>query len=128
MEDGTYRYAIPTPGQENVFQPDEVVINEVSSIGLPDTPCNGAEYVEMANNGPNAVDLSGYLLYGSTGASGADAYRFDADASTTEISPYSFFLLCRNVPGSFQFEIGDTDTLSLEDADGTIVSTTGALG
>jgi CotH kinase protein/Lamin Tail Domain len=97
-----------------------IIINEIAPKGTSDV-CAGQDWIELYNNGSEAVDLSSqYILYDERG-NGPDAFRFPSFAL---MEPQSYLVLCTNVknsngladvpdPSSPQFGIGGEDTLTL---------------
>jgi hypothetical protein len=105
--DGTFQYAAPTPYEENAFQAEEVVINEVADTGAAGSVCDGEDYIELKNIGPNQANLNGFAL------SLSDVANPFTIGTDTIIDPYAFLVLCKGVRGSFTFDIGASDTVSL---------------
>ena len=99
-----------------------IVITEVAPKGSAGT-CGGEDWIELHNDGDAAVDLAGYKLHDDKGVAHVDTYTF-ADSS---IAADEFKLLCGDSAGNFQFGIGGEDTVTLLDASGATVDTTGAL-
>eukprot|EP00550_Attheya_septentrionalis_P001440 CAMPEP_0198290210 /NCGR_PEP_ID=MMETSP1449-20131203/8148_1 /TAXON_ID=420275 /ORGANISM="Attheya septentrionalis, Strain CCMP2084" /LENGTH=617 /DNA_ID=CAMNT_0043988685 /DNA_START=33 /DNA_END=1886 /DNA_ORIENTATION=- len=121
---GKFLYAAPTPGAQNKFQADEVVINEVASESVNNV-CKGKDFVELANIGSNVADISNWLIHDDRGhgKNGTEEYIFAAD---TKMAPQSFMLLCNNKE-TFRFGIAGRDTITLVDANKQVVSTPGPL-
>ena len=109
-----------------------VRINEVSDHGTP-SACDGEDWVELSlpATATSPVDLStGYVLHDDQGADAEDALDFAALATGTlsPLEPGGYLLLCRgDGAGEFSFGIGGDDTVTLLDAEGGVVSTTGEL-
>lgn len=124
-ENGKYGWSKPTPGQPNVFESEElVVINEVADKIVP-SACDGtAEYIELFNRQDYQIDLGGYTLHDDKGADHSDVLTF---RSPTFIAPGEYLLLCEKAEGSFQFNIGSGDTITLIDPLGAVVSETPSL-
>lgn len=104
-----------------------VVVNEVSDKGTYNT-CGGTDdddgedFVELYNDGEDDVDLSEYVLHDDKGPDDDDALTF---LNGTVISADEYLLLCQEE--DFEFKIGGDDTVTLLDAGGTELSTTGVL-
>ena len=95
-----------------------IVISEVAYKGSPNA-CDGEDWVELYNSGPDPVDITNYTLHDDKGPDDEDAKLFgSADSSTVAAGGY--LLLCRDV--DFAFGVGGDDTVSLVDADGEVVS------
>jgi hypothetical protein len=110
-----------------------LVLNEVADSGvgvagfgntLP-TFCDGVDYVELKNIGPDPVDPSGYMLTDDNGPTDGDAYTFTAESATVGVG--EFLVLCKDAESSFVFGIGGSDTVTLYDAASVEMSTTGEL-
>lgn len=95
-----------------------VAISEVADKGS-DGVCDGEDWVELWNRGEAAVDLAGYQLADDKGFGDTDAYTFP-EGST--VAGSGFVVLCGKA--TFQFGIGGTDTVSLQDASGLLVDET----
>ena len=105
-----------------------VRISEVADKGSSGV-CSGDDWVELCNDGDETVDLTGYILHDDKGADDEDALTFSG--SSTTIAAGAFLLLCKDATGSFSkfsFGIGKSDTITLLDAGGLEVSTSGELG
>lgn len=100
-----------------------ILINEVADQGTADV-CNGNDWIELLPSEDATVDLAGFVLYDDNGPNDADAYIFP---SPTILNPGEHLLLCCKVEEGPQFGIGGSDTVTLADASGTVVSTTGPL-
>jgi CotH kinase protein/Lamin Tail Domain len=97
-----------------------VIINEIAPKGTSHF-CAGQDWIELYNNGSEAVDLSSnYILFDDRGDAG-DPFRF---TSFSPIEAQSYLVLCTNVknwngiadatdPRSPQFGIGKEDTITL---------------
>lgn len=121
MKTDEYLYAAPTPGEANIFQGAQVFINEVADKAVLGV-CNDEDYIELINAGPNPADITNFVLHDNKGPTDPDVYVFN---DTTIIPPQSFFLLCAQE--TFLFGVGGTDTVTLLDAAGAMVSTAGPL-
>jgi Lamin Tail Domain len=83
----------------------EIVVNEIASIGNG-AYCSGADYIELYNPDSTYVNIAGYVLSSSSG--------------TFTISPGAiipargFKTYCQSFPGSFMFNIGSKDTITLK--------------
>ena len=149
LNDGSMEYlpSLPTPKATNIFPSamyKQVVINEVANDGTYNV-CDGTDleagedYIELYNPGTEAVDLTGWVLHDDNGRFSSEAFTFSAavsSTSTTEVTtaaispspiigPGEYKLLCGDFTDSFQFGIGSSDTITLLDAEGLLVSTTG---
>ena len=148
--DGSMEYvpSLPTPKANNIFPSamyQQIVINEVANEGAYNV-CDGTDlepgedYIELYNPGTEAVDLTGWVLHDDNGPFNSDAFTFTAAVSSTTgvaevttaaispspiIKPGEYKLLCGDFTDSFQFNIGSSDTVTLLDAEGLLVSTTG---
>ena len=111
----------------------EVVVNEVADKGSFGV-CGGVsgvagtDWVELFNAGTSTVDLGGWKLHDNNGVSSAETLTFPAGST---IPAGAFLLLCQSsntsLANSFRFGISGTDTVTLVDASGSAVSTTGTL-
>ena len=82
--------------------------------------CDGKDFVELWNAGPDSVDLSNFTLADSKGWNDADAFTFPGGIV---IAPAARLLGCKDVHGGdfvFAFGIGDGDTVSLYAPDKTV--------
>jgi hypothetical protein len=100
-------------------------VNEVADSGAGSDSCDGEDYVELKNIGPDTVDPSGYMLTDEKGPTDGDAYKFPAESASIDVG--AILLLCKDAVGSFAFGIGGSDTVTLYDAASVEVSTTGEL-
>jgi hypothetical protein len=71
-----------------------LVVKEVADSGVPSF-CDGADYVELKNIGPNTVDPSGYMLTNNDGLTAGDAFRFPAESDNIDVG--EFLVLCKDV-------------------------------
>ena len=109
-----------------------VVISEIADKGTADA-CNGNnDWVELYNNGSDAVDLAGWILHDDKGPDDEEAFTFGSSSgSSNVIAAGEFLLLCMELEDdvnslSPQFGIGDTDTITLLDT--TTMSNTSSSG
>lgn len=123
---GIYSFAPPTPGAANAVSSDfKPVINEVAPAGTSNSSiCGGQPFVEILNTGVGALNLSGYVLHDSTGSISPTAFVFNG--ATPTIPALSFGVYCKGQ--TFQFDIESTDTISLSNSSGGVISTTGMIG
>lgn len=120
-----YAYAKPTPLAVNAFvstiPANTIVVNEVASTGVPGT-CNTEDYVELFYNtvSTSAVpfNLSGFVLHDDKGPLAVDRYTFPPSAT---ILPGQYIVICT------PFGIGGTDSVTLLDGTGAVVSESGKL-
>lgn len=106
-ENGSYRHYGPTPGNATStttagYSP--VVISEIADRPVANW-CDGHDYVELLNIGPEPVDFSGYVLHDSQGPSSAQAYTFPAGSI---IAPKQCLVFCQLT--TFQFELSQNTT------------------
>jgi hypothetical protein len=122
QDDGTYRYAEPTPDANNDFQDDfmMVVVNEVADKGVGTDVCSDEDYIELRNLGPNPVDLTGLVLSDSNGFQAG--YPIPQE---TIMGAQALLLFCKDA--SFSFGIGGTDSVTLYTPSEIVLSTTGQL-
>ena len=100
---------------------------QVSDKGTSNACPDKQDWVELQNTGSSVVSLSGFKLHDDNGADDSRAYVF-GDGSALEAG--AFVVLCNAVDGddqSPQFKIGGDDTITLLDAAGKLVSTSGQL-
>jgi hypothetical protein len=105
-----------------------VVVNEVADKGAFSTcggtaTSGGADYVELLNTGTSAVNLAGFTLHDDKGPLDLEAFKIPA----LTLAAGETIILCSGYVGSFQFGIGGNDAVTLLDASGVLVSTSGAL-
>lgn len=117
----------PAPPAPTPTSPSPARLNEVAdkscASACGDTRCGGNDWVEIFNPSTDrSVSLAGYVLSDSHGRDDADAYVFAADAT---LDAGAFAVLCK--PADFSFGIGSRDAVSLWDADGLLVDTTGLM-
>jgi len=101
-----------------------VWLTAVADKGSTDR-CDGEDWVELANIGDTEVALNGYTLHDDKGAGDSKAFLFGADNT---IAAGATITLCKDTEGSFEFGIGGDDTVTLRDANGEVVDTSGKLG
>ena len=110
------------------FASSAVVISEVADKGSSSQCGAGNEdWVELHNAGSASVSLAGWKLHDDKGPSDSKAFTF---SSTTPLAAGEYLLLCTRMDDaatSPQFKIGGDDTVTLLDASGAVVSSTGAL-
>ena len=100
---------------------------QVADKGTSNACPDKQDWVELQNTGSSAVSLSGFKLHDSNGPEDSRTYVF-GDRSALEAG--AFLVLCNAVDGddkSPQFKIGGDDTITLLDAAGKVVSTSGQL-
>jgi len=110
-------------------------INEVSDKGTSNT-CNGEDWIELyldgstnknSNGTSSTFDLTGYIIHDDKGPDDEDAFTMK---NGTMLISGEFLLLClggEDASISPQFAIGGDDQITLLDASGSIISTTGPL-
>jgi len=106
-----------------------VRINEIADKGSASV-CAGEDWVELFNPGSSSFNLSGFTLHDDKGTSDSNAFHFLPSSSVTIIGPDSYVLLCtrsESVSVSPKFKIGGSDTITLRNPDGDVVSTSGEL-
>ncbi|WP_417507278.1 lamin tail domain-containing protein [Microbacterium sp.] len=108
---GAFVLAHSTPGAANSCVMPDVVINEIESNG--DT----TDWVEVANTGSTAVDLSGWSVMDSD-PSGHAGETTPLPAGTT-LQPGAYFVF--DQPANFVFGLGNGDTVTVRDANGNTV-------
>jgi hypothetical protein len=115
-EGSGYLYAEPTPDAENAFQAEnQVVVNEAADKGAGSDVCNGEDYIELKNLGPNPAALDGFVLSNDGGFVGG--YTI----TNTIIGAEALMLFCG--VETFSFGIGGTNAVTFFDP----LSTTGTL-
>lgn len=97
---------------EDAASKSTVVINEVES----DAPNNGNDWVEIANIGSEAVDLSGWYLTDNKGEKRKTEGETTPLAERTVLEPGAFLVLEETV--NFDFGLGRADTAILYDGNG----------
>jgi Lamin Tail Domain len=124
LPDGSYAMGPPSPNAANAVP--VAVINEVAPAGTSDTSiCGGGPFIEIANVGAGSFSLSGFKLYNASsfGPNSPTAYTFGAGDS---VAFGGFAVFCKGT--TFQFDIAQNDVITLRNANGQDVSTTGAIG
>ena len=102
-----------------------IIINEVADKGTTNACADKQDWVELHNAGSSAVSLAGFKLHDDNGPDDSSAYVFPSDA---KLKPGAFLVLCSQVGNkSPQFKIGGDDTITLRNAAGEVVSTSGPL-
>ena len=102
-----------------------VLINEVAYKGSTVGSCDGEDWVELFNNDSSSstpTSLDNYILHDDKGPADDKAYIFPTGVT---IVPGEYKVLCKGA--DFAFGIGSTDTITLVDTSGAIVSTSGPL-
>jgi len=100
-----------------------VLVNEVADKGSPNV-CDGADWIELLNAGPDAIDLDGYTLHDDKGPTDAEAFAF---GTSTVLGAGDYLLLCAGTAESeVPFGIGGTDQVTLRDPGGAVASSTGS--
>jgi len=101
-------------------------INEIADKGS-DGVCEGEDWIELFNDSPNDVQLEGYVLHD-------DQYPENAEknftfAAGTVLAGGAYDVLCCDGDGITRpaFKVGKSDTVTLLDASGNVVSTSGKL-
>lgn len=97
---------------EDAASKSTVVINEVES----DAPNKGNDWVEIANIGSEAVDLSGWYLTDNKGEERKTEGETTPLAERTVLEPGAFLVLEETV--NFDFGLGKADTAILYDGNG----------
>jgi CotH kinase protein/Lamin Tail Domain len=106
----------------------DVVISEIADKGTSADVCSGNDWVELYNDGTEAVDVSGWILHDDKGPDDEEALTFSSGSSTSVIGAGEFLLLCTEQQGedavnSPQFGIGKSDTITLIDTStGSIIA------
>ena len=120
-----YLFLISYVGFTTCVGAANVRINEVSDKGTSDV-CDGSDWVELYNFDLSiAVDLTGFVLHDDGGPMDPDALIFPP---STILQPGDFLVVCAGGGGpelSAQFGIGGSDSITLRDAMGATVSSTG---
>ena len=111
------------------FISSTVVISEVADKGSS-SQCgaDNEDWAELHNTGSSSVSLAGWKLHDDKGPSDSKAFAFPP--TTSPLATGEYLLLCTrmdNATISPQFKIGGDDTITLLDASGAVVSSTGAL-
>ena len=111
------------------FASPTVVISEVADKGsTSQCGADNEDWVELHNRGSSTVALAGWKLHDDKGPSDSKAFTFPSTRSP--LAAGTRLLLCTRMDDattSPQFKIGGDDTISLLDASGAVVSSTGAL-
>lgn len=127
--------AVNTPGASNqaiVPDPTKLVINE---IDYDQVGTDGAEYVELTNNGFLTVDMTGLEVRFVNGASGGAAVYTTLSLNGFSLAPGDYFVVCANAlivtacdldaPGSATdfIQNGAPDAVALAFAGGAVIDT-----
>jgi hypothetical protein len=117
----TYQYASPTPGLANFVTFVGIpVINEIAPNGTSiRSVCGGGPYIEILNDASVGLDLNGYVL--SIGSAGT--YTFPVGSL---IANGAFSVFCQNE--TYLLPIGASDTVTIRNQTGSIVSSSGQIG
>jgi len=105
----------------------KVIISEVADKGTSNACGGKADWVELHNTGSSGVSLADFKLHDDNGADSSTAFVFASDA---KLEANAFLVLCAGVDGddkSPKFKIGGGDTITLVNAAGKVVSTSGEL-
>ena len=101
------------------------MISEVADKGTSNACPGKQDWVELHNTGSSAVSLAGYKLHDDRGPDDSKAYVFPRDR---EIKAGAYLVLCTGVDDkSPMFKIGGSDTITLRNAAGAVVSRVGPL-
>ena len=100
-----------------------IIISEVSDKGTSNA-CP-EDWIELQNNASWTVPLAGFKLHDDNGPDASKAYVFAAGST---LKAGEFLVLCTRADDkSPQFKIGGDDTITLRNAAGEVVSTSGQL-
>jgi hypothetical protein len=117
-----YLYGPPSPNAANAVP--AAVINEVAPAGTSDTSiCGGGPFIELTNIGAGTVFLSGFKLYNFAGPDVPTAFTFGRD-DLVIYGTYTIF--CYG--STSNLVIDSSDIVTLRNANGQDVSTTGLIG
>lgn len=115
-------YSFVTPQKPLAFGVllTEILSDEAPIVGLPD-----AEYVELYNNSPFAVDLSGWTISDATGRGTIPNYILDSGAyvilcSTSSVAKFTGLSNVLGVP-SFPSLSNDGELLVLRNEEGAVI-------
>lgn len=108
---GDFGLAFATPGAANTCVLPDVAINEIESNG------DATDWIEVVNTGSTPVDLSGWSVMDDDPLGHAD--QTTPLAEGTVVAPGERFVFDQNT--HFVFGLGNGDTVTLRDADGTTV-------
>jgi hypothetical protein len=102
-----------------------LVVNEIADKGSSEQ-CSGKDWVELYNSGGADIALAGYMIHDDKGPTDDKAFTFGDGVS---ISAGEYLVLCCNKDLADQpsFKIGGDDTITLLDASGVQLSTSGGL-
>ena len=101
-----------------------MIISEVADKGTSNACTDKADWVELQNTGSSTVSLAGFKLHDDNGPEDSRAFVFASDAT---LKAGAFLVLCRGDDNSPQFGIGGRDTITLRNAAGEVLSTSGSL-
>lgn len=108
---GAFALAYPTPGAANSCVLPDVAINEIESNG------DATDWVEVVNTGSTTVDLSGWSVMDSDPV--GHAGEVTPLPAGTLLAPGAYLVF--DQPAQFVFGLGNGDTVTLRDADLTVV-------
>ncbi|WP_431806859.1 lamin tail domain-containing protein [Microbacterium paraoxydans] len=108
---GAFALAYATPGAANACVRPSVAINEIESNG------DATDWVEVTNTGTAPVDLSGWTVIDSDPT--GHASETTPLPSGTVLQPGGYLVF--DQPANFVFGLGNGDTVTLRDANGTTV-------
>jgi hypothetical protein len=106
---GEFRLALITKGAANECVPPTVAVNEINS--------NGTDWVEIVNTGDAPVDVSGWTVMDNDPVGHAADVTPLADGAVLAAGAY--LVLTTGI--EFGFGLGNGDTVTLRDANGTTV-------
>ena len=101
-------------------------INEIADKGS-DGVCEGEDWIELFNDSTDAIALEGYILHDDDYPEKVDKnFTFGAG---TSLSGGAYVVLCCDGDGIThpKFKVGKSDTVTLLDASGNVVSTSEKL-
>ena len=105
----------------------KIIISEVADKGSFNACGGKADWVELQNIGSSDVSLADFKLHDDNGADSSTAFVFASDA---KLEAGAFLVLCAgggDDAKSPKFKIGGRDTITLVNAAGKVVSTSGEL-
>ena len=101
-------------------------INEIADKGS-DGVCEGEDWIELFNDSTDAIALEGYILHDDDYPEKVNKnFTFGAG---TSLSGGAYVVLCCDGDGIThpKFKVGKSDTVTLLDASGNVISTSGKL-